>query len=156
MSSDKASDVTCVRRRNGKIWGHITSILLDGETRIPIAAMVLVARTQLTEWVPWVYLGETTAGYRLKVGVGELALITANKMSGASLKASSGSPSNPNDKYASIIIRHDGMDWLIRKDSDGYKMAAIDSDTWILGPPPGMTEEDLTLLFTSLSMGTST
>jgi hypothetical protein len=149
MSSDKASDLICVRRRNGKAWGHITSIILDREIGLPIAAMVLVARTQLIERVPWTYLTQTTHEYRLKVGVGELALITVDKMGGAAPKASSASASHPNDKYASIMIWHDRMDWLIKKTPDGYHTGPLDSDTWISGPPPGMTEEDLDLLFPS-------
>jgi hypothetical protein len=47
----------------------------------------------------------------------------------------------------SVLIWHDGMDWLIRKDCDGYRTAALDGETWTSGPPPGMTEEDLVLLF---------
>jgi hypothetical protein len=69
--------------------------------------MVLVARTQVTQPVPWSLLIETDngEGYRLKVGVGELALIVAEKRD-----------------TDSILIWHDGMDWLIRKDCDGYSI----------------------------------
>jgi hypothetical protein len=128
------SPLTCVRRRSGKVWGHITSIIIDPETRRPAAAMVLVARTQVTQRVPWSLLIETDngEGYRLKVGLGELALMAAEQRD-----------------TDSILVWHDGMDWLIRKDCDGYRTADLDSDTWTWGPPPGMTEEDLNLLFPS-------
>jgi hypothetical protein len=129
-----ALPVTCVRRRSGKVYGHITSIIIDRETRLPAAAMVLVARTQMTQRVPWSLLIETDngEGYRLKIGVGELALMVAEKRD-----------------TDFILVWHDGMDWLIRKDCEGYRTAALDSDTWISGPPLGMTEEDLDLLFPS-------
>jgi hypothetical protein len=129
-----ASPVTCVRRRSGKVWGHIASIIIDRETRLPAAAIVLVTRTQVTQRVPWSLLIETDngEGYRLKVGVGELALIVAEKRD-----------------TDSILFWHDRVDWLIQKTLDGYHARPIDSDTWISGPPPGMTEEDLDLLFPS-------
>lgn len=129
-----ASPLTCVRRRSGKVWGHIRSIIIDSETRFPVAAMVLVSRIQVTQRVPWSLLIETDngEGYRLKVGVGELALIVAEKRD-----------------TDSVLIWHDGMDWLIRKDCDGYWTARLDGETWTSGPPPGMTEEDLNLLFPS-------
>src|SRR5437763_1128820 len=114
-----ASSVMCVRRRSGKVWGHITSIILDRETRLPVTAMVLAARTQVTHRVPWSFLTDHGDGYRLKVGLGELALIVAEKRD-----------------TDSILIWHDGMDWLIRKDCEGYRFAAVDSDTWTSGPPP--------------------
>src|SRR6478672_5003884 len=68
-------DATCVRRRNGKIWGCITSVIIDGKTCLPAAAIVLVERTQHTQRVPWSYLQDTGNGYRLTVGIGELALL---------------------------------------------------------------------------------
>ena len=79
-----------------------------------MAAMVRVRRTGMTERVPWTMLTETEngEGYRLKVGLGELALMV----------------SKPAQSDA-VLIWHDGMDWLIGKDRDGYKTAAVDSDT---------------------------
>ena len=133
-SSSTASPLTYVRRRSGKVWGHIRSVIIDPKTRFPVAAMVLVSRIQVTQRVPWSLLIETDngEGYRLKVGVGELALIVAEKRD-----------------TDSVLIWHDGMDWLIRKDCDGYRTARLDGETWTSDPPPGMTEEDLNLLFPS-------
>lgn len=48
----------------------------------------------------------------MKVGLGELAPVA----------------SEPAQSDA-VLIWHDGMDWLIGKDRDGYKTAAVDSDT---------------------------
>ena len=127
-----ASPVTYVRRRSGKVWAQITSIIIDRETRLPIAAMVRVMRTQTIQRVPWTMLteGPNGDGYRLKIGLGELALMA---------------PETP--RSDSVLIWHDGMDWLIQKDGDGYKTTPLDRDAWVSGPPPGMTEEDLGLLF---------
>lgn len=129
-----ASPLTCVRRRSGKVWGHIRSIIIDSETRFPVAAMVLVSRPQVIQRVPWRFLVEADngQGYRLNTGVGQLALMAQESCN-----------------THSILIWHDGMDWLIRKECDGYRTAGLDSDTWTSGPPPGMTEEDLNLWFPS-------
>lgn len=127
-----ASPVTCVRRRNGKLWGHITSIIIDPETHLPVSAMVLITATQIVQRVPWTVLIDSGDGYRLKVGLGELALMAAEK-----------------SNTECVLIWHDGMDWLIQKDQDEYRTAALDDDTWVLGPPPGMTEADLDWFFTS-------
>ena len=51
----------------------------------------------------------------------------------------------------SVLIWHDRMDWIVRKRRDGCATAPVQSDTWTVGVPPGMTEKDVDLLFTSHS-----
>jgi hypothetical protein len=84
LSARTISDITCVRRRSGKVWGHIIAIIIDCETRLPVTANVLVAGTQRIQRVPWTYLARTDHGYRLKVGTGELTLLPADNMHGTS------------------------------------------------------------------------
>ena len=99
LSSRTVSDVTCVRRRSGKVWGHIIAVIVDRETQLPIAANVLVAKTQSTQRVPWAYLAYTDHGYRLKVGTGELTLLTTDNMHGTPQHLSDEPESQPDDKH---------------------------------------------------------
>ena len=99
LSPRTISDITCVRRRSGKVWGHIIAVIVDRETRLPIAANVLVAGTQKMQRVPWTYLARTNHGYRLKVGTGELTLLTAENMHGTSQFLSDELESQPDNNH---------------------------------------------------------
>jgi hypothetical protein len=44
-------------------------------------------------------------------------------------------------------IWHDGVDWVIKQDWDGYFYRPVDSYQWLAGVPPGMTILDAALLF---------
>ncbi|HJU04301.1 MAG TPA: hypothetical protein VJ692_04050 [Nitrospiraceae bacterium] len=45
------------------------------------------------------------------------------------------------------MVWHDGMDWVIQQDWDGYSYRSVDSYQWLPGVPPGMTILDAALLF---------
>jgi len=44
-------------------------------------------------------------------------------------------------------VYHDGRDWAIEKHEGGYWCLPLDTDEWQEGLPPGMTVDDLNLLF---------
>lgn len=45
------------------------------------------------------------------------------------------------------IVYHDGRDWTIAKDEGDYWCLPLDTDEWQKGLPPGMTVDDLNMLF---------
>jgi hypothetical protein len=47
----------------------------------------------------------------------------------------------------SKAIYHDGRDWIIEKRGDDYWSFPLDGDEWVLGFPPALTVDDVTLLF---------
>jgi len=46
-----------------------------------------------------------------------------------------------------MIIYHDGRDWAIEKREDRYWFLPLDANEWRVGLPPGITVDDLDMLF---------
>ncbi len=47
----------------------------------------------------------------------------------------------------SKTIYHDGRDWIIEKWGERYWSFPLDGQEWIQGLPPGLTVEDVSLMF---------
>ena len=62
-----------VYKRTGKLWGHLSRVLLLDPTTTTRVAEVILPSGRI-ERVSWSYLDLHGDGYRLKVGAGELAL----------------------------------------------------------------------------------
>jgi len=45
------------------------------------------------------------------------------------------------------MIYHEGCDWIIEKWGEGYWSFRLDGETWMQGTPPGVSREDLALIF---------
>jgi hypothetical protein len=48
------------------------------------------------------------------------------------------------------MIWHDGRDWGIKRHGVAYWHRSVENGEWTAGLPPGLSEDDMALLFRSL------